>query len=332
MKALAILTFAVAAIGGGAGVARAQAAAPAKATAQAAPRDGDDAKVSDAQRRFRRGIDLYKSGEFAAAQGEFTRAYELVPNYRLLYNLGQVTYQRHDHAAALRYFRQYLTDGVDQISAERRQEVTADITDLEQRVGRLQIETPEDGAEVFVDDVLVGKTPLRALIAVNGGPRKVDVVARSGEHQTRQVDVGSGEILRVPFPRLTLVAPPPPPRPAPAPAPITIAAVATPAATSSHAVPELVATSSPSRPARSFPWKSWTLTGLLAGSAAITGSIAVNAKHDLDYQLQQFPADDIEIDYDRRRTHGFALATDGLLIGTALMTAVSLYLTFRDPR
>ena len=329
MKALAILTFSVAAIGGGAGVARAQAGAP----AQAAPRDGDDSKVSDAQRRFRRGIDLYKGGEFAAAQGEFTRAYELVPNYKLLYNLGQVTYQRHDHAAALRYFRQYLTDGVDQISAERRHEVTADIADLEQRVGRLQIETPEGGAEVFVDDVLVGKTPLRVLIAVNGGPRKVDVVARSGEHQTRQVDVGSGEILRVPFPRLTLVAPPPPAperRPAPTPAPITIAAA--PTATTSQSVPSVVATSSPTKPTRSFPWKSWTLTGLLAGSAAITGYIAVNAKHDLDYQLQQFPADDIEIDYDRRRTHGFALATDGLLIGTALMTAVSLYLTFRDPR
>ncbi len=74
------------------------------------------------------------------------------------------------------------------------------IIDLEQRIGRLQIETPEVGAEVFVDDVLVGKTPLRALVAVNGGPRKVDLVAPSGDHQTRQVDVGSGEIVRVPFP------------------------------------------------------------------------------------------------------------------------------------
>ena len=42
--------------------------------------------------------------------------------------------------------------------------------------------------------------------------------------------------------------------------------------------------------------------------------------------------DDVEVDYDKRRTRGFALATDGLLIGTAVMTAVSLYLTVRDPR
>jgi hypothetical protein len=55
------------------------------------------------------------------------------------------------------------------------------------------------------------------------------------------------------------------------------------------------------------------------------------AKHDLDQQLSVFPGDADEIDYDRRRTRGFALATDGLLIGTAVMTAISLYLTLRDP-
>jgi hypothetical protein len=320
-----ILALVLAAIAGSSGAAHARPDAPVKPAAPTSPRDGDDAKLTEAQRLFHRGIELYKNGDFAGAQAEFTRAHELVPNYKILYNLGQVTYQRHDHAAALRYFRQYLADGVDQISAERRHEVTGDITDLEQRIARLQIDTAEEGAEVFVDDVLVGKTPLRALIAVNGGPRKVDLVARGGEHRSRQVDVGSGEIVRVPFPRLTLVAPPPSvPRPAD-----SIGATATPA--SSQAVPAIVATPS-RRPSRTFPWKSWTLTGLLAGGAAVTGYIALSAKHDLDSQLTRFPADDVEVDYDKRRTHGFALATDGLLIGTAVMTAVSLYLTIRDPR
>lgn len=320
MKAHPILVLALAAIAGRAG--GAHAASPARATAQAAPGDGEDPKLAEAQRRFHRGIELYKNADLAAAQTEFTRAYELVPNFKILYNLGQVAYQRHDHAAALRYFRQYLTDGIDEIPAERRHEVTGDITDLEQRVGRLQIDTTEDGAEVFVDDVLVGKTPLRALLMVNGGPRKVDLVARSGEHQSRQIDVGSGEIVRVPFPRLTLVTPPPAPRPA---------AAVTAAPAPSDAVPRIVATPS-HKPSRSFPWKSWTLTGLLAGGAAATGYIALSAKHDFDSQVSRFPVDDVEVDYDKRRTRGFALATDGLLIGTAVMTAVSLYLTFRNPK
>jgi tetratricopeptide (TPR) repeat protein len=337
-------------------------AAPARS---AVSEPSDAGKKGEAQRCFQRGIELYKAGDFGPAQVEFTRAYELVPSYKLLYNLGQVSYQRRDHAAALRYFRQYLADGVDAITAERRQEVNADIADLEQRIGRLQIDAADDGAEVFVDDVLVGKTPLRALITVNGGPRKIDLVGRNGEHQSRQVDVGSGEVARVPFPRLTLVRPPEPapaarpapvvaaaPKPAPAPKPEPAAdakieplppapepapeakpepapARAIAAAPSTEAAATVVAT--PQRRSHT-PWKAWALTGLLAGGAAVTGALALSAKHDFDTQVSMFPVDDSEVDYDRRRTRGFALATDGLLIGTAVMAAVSLYLTLRDSK
>ena len=49
-----------------------------EALAQSSPRDADDSKLTEAQRRFHRGIELYKEGDFAAAQVEFKRAYELV--------------------------------------------------------------------------------------------------------------------------------------------------------------------------------------------------------------------------------------------------------------
>src|SRR6185436_7266844 len=189
MKALAVLVLALAALAGAPRTARAQ--PPAAAT------ESEVAKTNEAQEHFRRGIDRYKQGDFAAAQVEFTRAYELVPSYKILYNLGQVSYQRRDHAAALRYFRKYLADGADALPAERRHEVAADVADLEQRVGRLQIDSAEEGAEVFVDDVLVGTTPLAGLITVNGGPRKIDLVAPTGEHRSRPIDVGSGEVVRV---------------------------------------------------------------------------------------------------------------------------------------
>ena len=78
---------------------------------KAAP--AESAKLDDAQRRFQRGIELYKESDFDAALVEFKRAYELVPSYKILYNLGQVSYQRHDYASALRYFRQYLEEGGD---------------------------------------------------------------------------------------------------------------------------------------------------------------------------------------------------------------------------
>ena len=74
------------------------------------------------------------------------------------------------------------------------------------------------------------------------------------------------------------------------------------------------------------------MTGLLAGSAAITGTIAWQSKQRLDQQLGKFPQDPVEVDYETRRTRGFALATDGLLVGAVVMAAVSVYLTWRDSR
>jgi hypothetical protein len=302
--------------------------------------------MTDAHAAFQRGIELYKEGDLAAAAVEFRRAYELVPSFKILYNLGQVSYQRHDYAGAMRYFRQYLREGDAEIPAARRREVTADITRLEQRVGRLEVQAVEEGAEVLVDDILVGTTPLVALIPVNSGRRKVDLVARNGEQRTRLVDVAGGEVVRVAFPRVD-VPPPVPARgagekrplsvdanPAPPPRPAAAAlALPPPAPTAPQpAVTLSAATVPPPAPRSGFPWKAWTLTGLLAGGAATTGVLALLSKRELDAQLALFPSDDVEVDYYSRRTRGFALATDGLLIGTSIMTALSVYLTFRDRR
>jgi len=336
MKRL-VAALALAGIAGGAVPARAQkAAAPAQKAAapeqKAAP--AESPKLDEAQRRFQRGIELYREADFNAALVEFKRAYEMVPTYKILYNLGQVSYQRHDYASALRYFRQYLDEGGSSIATDRRLEVESDVVRLEGRVGKLEVQTIETGAEILIDDVAVGLSPLKAPILVNNGRRKVEVIARSGEHRTRLVDVAGDESVRVSFPRLVLQPaepPPSPPRPAVQPQPQPQPRPE-PQPQPQSSAPAVVSAVSTPRRERTFPWKSWTLTGLLAGGAAVTGVMAWTSKSELDDQRSRFPSDANEIDYYTRRTNGFALATDGLLIGTAIMTAIALYLTARDPR
>src|SRR5512145_1254691 len=46
--------------------------------------------VEEASQRFQRAVKLYRERSFDAALAEFNRAYELSPDYRVLYNLGQV--------------------------------------------------------------------------------------------------------------------------------------------------------------------------------------------------------------------------------------------------
>src|SRR5262245_643202 len=85
--------------------------------------DASDDAVKQARDRFLRGVELYKEGSYDAALAEFTRAYELVPNYRVLFNIAQVQVERHDYAAALRFFADYLRQGAADVTSERREQV-----------------------------------------------------------------------------------------------------------------------------------------------------------------------------------------------------------------
>jgi hypothetical protein len=242
---------------------------------------------------------------------ELQRAYELQPSFKILHSLGQVAEQSHDYAAALRYYKRYLRDGGDEVPAERRREVQQDLSRLEQRVGRLDVQTVESGLDVLVDDAGVGQTPLREPVTVNVGRRKVEISSRAGERQTRVVDVVGGEVVQVRFARLS---PPLTLDPDPPPAPVLAASAPRPPPPPAHT-------------RGGTPWGAWIVTALLAGGAATTGALAWAGQRNLDRELDSFPAKADDINATRQRTRTLALATDGLIGATVIMTAISLYLS-----
>jgi hypothetical protein len=286
---------------------------------QAAPAPG--ANMEEAQRRFKRGSELYKEGDLAAALVEMKRAYELVPSFKILYNLGQIAYQMHDYAGALRYFRQYLDVGQSAVPADRRHELADEIPRLEQRVGRLEITAADRNLDVLVDDAPVGRSPLAAPVAVNEGRRRIEVVGAGGARRSSVVEVPGGELVRVSFPSLAgtadaaSLAAPAPARPAP----LLVSAQPSGDATRDKEHPA----------ARSrVPWWPWVATALLAGGAATTGAFAWSDQRELQRELDTYPADGGAIATSRQRTHTLALTTDGLLAGTVLMGAIALYLSY----
>jgi hypothetical protein len=304
--------------------ARAQDTRPAApAPGQAAPAGAAaGGNMEEAQRRFKRGSELYKEGDLAAALVEMKRAYELVPSFKILYNLGQVAYQMHDYAGALRYFRQYLDVGQSAVPPDRRRELADEIPRLEQRVGRLDISTVDRNLDVFVDDAAVGRSPLAAPVTVNEGRRRIEVVGAGGARRSSVVEVPGGELVRVSFPALGAEAASLAPAPAPAhPAPLLVSAQSAGEAPAKDR----------DRPAAArarVPWWPWIATALLAGGAATTGAFAWSDQRDLERMLDDYPADGAAIASSRNRTHTLALTTDGLLAGTVLMGALALYLSY----
>jgi len=286
------------------------AALPARAEAPA---------VAEAQSHFKRGVELYEDNDLQAALVEFRRAYDLVPNYRVLYNLGRVASALHDYATALRHYRQYLAEGGAQIAPPRRLEVEGELQKLAARVGQLRVMVDLAGAEITVDDVSVGVSPLREPVLVNAGKRRVVVTAPSVAPVARLVEVAGEETLTVTI-AVPLPALPPPP------------AAAAPVAPPRPLVAQKAR--APHEPARKRTWPvvvSWTATGLLAAGTGAAGLLALRDSRDLRDLRESYPVSYEELAAAQHKTRNSALVADGLLAGTVLMAALSLYVTLSGP-
>lgn len=307
-------------------VAHARPSAAAPPGAAAAPNAARD----EARDRFKRGVQLYNEGDFRGALIEFRRAYEVLPNYRLLYNLGQASAEVQDHAGALRYFDAYLAEGKNEIPAARRKQVQAEIEKLRGRAAQLTVKVNVDGAEVLVDDVLVGTSPLKEALAVSAGRRRITAQKSGLPAVTRSIDLAGGdkselkleltEDRPVPPPVAATAAPPPPVEPPPPTAP----------------VPPPPPPAPPASPGMGTPfWISLGATVVFAGGAAVTGVLARGAHDDFEKKLAAKGARRDDIEDARSRTQTFALTTDVLggaaILGAGLATYFAISRKPADP-
>jgi hypothetical protein len=146
---------------------------------------------------FDRGVDYYRDGNINAALIEFKRAYDAAPNYRVLYNLGQVANALNDYVEAQRYFQRYLQDGGAEIDPERRAEVNALITKLGGRIASVTVVCSVEGAQIYVDDVPVGVSPLAEPLRVSAGTRRIAAAVTGKPRSTRVIEAVGGEQLTV---------------------------------------------------------------------------------------------------------------------------------------
>ena len=283
--------------------------------------------VEEARRHYARGLQLYEQGADAAALAELERAYQLAPNWKVLYEMGIVELQLHDFAAALRAFERYLDEGGEGVAAARRRDVETRIATLRQQVATITVTAPA-GAEVLVDDLLVGTAPLSKALVVNPGHHKVG--ARKGDltSEARMLSVTGGDQQNVELriteppatPHETATEPPPPVLPPEVlPATPAVASLAKP----------IEAPPGPSGPP--YPlWVGWSVTGALAVGALSTGIAALTANSQLTVAKNDEASSASALNGLSSRAHGFALACD-IMTGMAVVTGgVTLYFTVKE--
>jgi hypothetical protein len=275
--------------------------------AQAEPPSKQSLGQADAH--FKQGVQLFKQGAFEGALVEFRKAHELVPDFRVQFNIGRSCVELRDAACALVAYRSYLTSA-DQLAPERVLEVQAEVARLEPMVGSVRISTSAESAALSLDDVQLGPAPLAEAILVNAGRHRVSARFADGTSDTRVIEVAGGEQEQVALaPEAQPLAPPP----STSSAPIAIAA------------PTPVRDRQPSK-----VWIGWVASGVLAAAAGTTGTLALSARSQAKHDASQADGG-ATLASSNSRTHALAAVTD-VLLGTAAVTAgLTLYFTLRSP-
>src|SRR5688572_17796979 len=116
-----------------------------------APAPAPDPVADEARARYRRGIELFDDGDYRLALVELERAYAILPNYKVLYNIAQVHFQLNEYAKARAAFERYLKEGGMEIPASRRAEVEKELETLRTRVATISVQVNVSNAEVSVN-------------------------------------------------------------------------------------------------------------------------------------------------------------------------------------
>jgi hypothetical protein len=283
---------------------------PSRAAAQSRNHDGarpaqasgvNDERAQEARSRYERGMQLYNEGASEGALVEFERAYHLAPSYKLLYNIALIRLQLNDYAQALKVFQEYLAEGGTEIASVRRSEVERHVASLKNKVGRVELSSGARGADVLVDDVVVGRIPLGELLMLNPGRRRISI-ARGGLTSSTVVSIAGQDFLKV---ELSLDSPAPQP-------------------TAEARVPS-------SSPSRAPMYVSWSVTAALAAGTTVVGILALGAMSDLDNERTRVPTTRARLDDADAKMMRLALATDILAGATAIAGVTALYFTLSRP-
>ncbi len=264
------------------------------------------AQKQEAGQRFSRAVELYEEGNFRAALIEFRRANQLAPNWRTLFNIGQVQYQLRNYPAAINAFDEYLSAGGNKIDPARRTVVENDLTKLRKRVATVMVNVNVAGAEVRIDDEVVGTAPLANAIVVSAGRLHITVSKADYISKTKVLDVAGGDNTEI---DITL-------------APRTTAAEQ---ANEDPARPDQLSTPATSDD-KDIPWAVWAVAGGFGAAATVFGVLALNSKSSWDDTLRTVTSADA-LNAERDRTLGFAITSDVLLAGAVLTATIATVMT-----
>ena len=185
-----------------------------------APAYADSPARIKAREHFERGETQYRLGRFSTALKEYQAALKLVRRPSIIYNIAQCYRQLGEYRRSIFYYKLYLSDWqrvhpgqkppyerevkehVSKLTAAaRRKAAEQDGPGVSEPPGpaaaRVQLDGAPDGARVFVDGVLVARTPLEVPLQLTPGQHRLELVARGAVPWVQNIQLSGSEQRRI---------------------------------------------------------------------------------------------------------------------------------------
>jgi hypothetical protein len=163
----------------------------------------EEARRADAKRRFLRGLELAKAGQWDAALAEFTASLELHRTRVASRNMAIALHQLGRNAEALDAYTALLEEFSSSMPPDELERVKEELAAVRPLVGEIEVTSSEPGSIVVVDGRQRGTTPLTASLRVDAGTRTVRVSREGFETYEERVSIAGGQkkVVRAPLRR-----------------------------------------------------------------------------------------------------------------------------------
>jgi hypothetical protein len=133
---------------------------------------------------------LAADGDFAGALVKFKAAYDESHDPRVLWNVAFCEKNLRRYAKVVATLQRYEAEGGALLTDKDRKDARDLITTIEPFTTKMTIHVNEDGAQIFVDDELVGTSPLSGPVVLDIGERRVKVTKDGFAPFERSTPVG----------------------------------------------------------------------------------------------------------------------------------------------
>jgi hypothetical protein len=156
-----------------------------------APARADDDDTVVARERFKEGVTFFDQKQYDKARVAFLQAYALKKHPAVLLNLAHSELLSGREADAAKHFSMYLREVKNPTDAEK-QGAESGLLAAKAVVGEVAVEVEVEGADVYVDGRLEGRSPLLGPVFVEPGTHTIEA-RKDGRSTSTEISASAGQ-------------------------------------------------------------------------------------------------------------------------------------------